>query len=399
MSERDRISVIGAGPAGLTAAITLARAGVPVTVYEKGPTVGTRFHGDFQGLENWSRERDVLDELQAMGLTINFAAKPRRSADFYDAYGQLHRISMKEPFFYLVRRGNVEGSLDRGLYAQAEEAGVQFRFNTKLDRVEGPAIVATGPRYADGICVGYLFETDLEDLTACVLSHRLAPRGYSYLLVADGQATLVSCHFADLPRWRNHLKATVEVFQKLFHFEMKDARFFSGYGNIFARERLREGQKLYVGEAAGLQDGLWGFGMRFAMRSGYLAAQSLLHNQDYEQLVRKELLPYHRAGLVNRFLWDLLSDRLFSFFLGRAERWPDARERLRRLTGPGFLKDRLYPFVQTTRGWRGRHRGEGCQRGKCTCVWCTCLRRLRGESPSPSALRCCPEDAQKRPEI
>jgi hypothetical protein len=159
---------------------------------------------------------------------------------------------VKEPFFYLVRRGDAEGSLDRGLYAQAQEAGVRFRFNTKLGQVEGPAIVATGPRYADGICVGYLFETDLEDLTACILSHRLAPRGYSHLLVVDGRATLVNCHFADLPRWRDHLQATVGAFQKLFRFEMKSTRFFSGYGNVFARKRFCEGQKLYVGEAAGL---------------------------------------------------------------------------------------------------------------------------------------------------
>ncbi len=384
----EPISVIGAGPAGLTAAITLARAGVPVTVYEKGPTVGTRFHGDFQGLENWSRERDVLDDLQEMGLTINFTAQPRYSADFYDAYGRLHRISMKEPFFYLVRRGDVEGSLDRGLYAQAQAAGVQFRFNTKLDRVEGPAIVATGPRYADGICVGYLFETDLEDVTACILSHRLAPRGYSYLLVADGQATLASCHFADLPHWRAYLEATVEAFRKLYRFEMKNARFFSGYGNVFARERFREGQKLYVGEAAGLQDGLWGFGMRFAIRSGYLAAQSLLHGQDYDELVRKELLPYHRAGLVNRFFWDLLSDRLFAFFLGRAERWPDARRGLRELSGPQPWKDRFYPFVRTTRGWQARYRDESCREEGCSCVWCTCQREAL-ESSSPLCGRTC----------
>jgi flavin-dependent dehydrogenase len=377
MSERPEVSVVGSGPAGLAAAIALARAGVRVTVYEKGPTVGTRFHGDFQGLENWSREQDVLDELQAMGLEVNFTVRPRYCADFYDAAGRLHPISMKEPFFYLVHRGTEEGSLDRGLYAQAQEAGVRFCFNRKLDQVEGPVIVATGPRYADGICVGYVFETDLEDLTVGILSYRLAPRGYSYLLVADGRATLVSCLFADLPHWRDHLDATVETFQKLFHFEMRDARFFSGYGNVFARKHFREGQKLYAGEAAGLQDGLWGFGMRFAMRSGHLAAQSLLRAQDYEQLVRKELLPYHRAGLVNRFLWDLMSDRLFAFFLGRAERWTDARKRLRQLTGPHPLKDLFCPFVWSTRGWQVRYRDESCQREDCTCVWCACVRNSR----------------------
>ncbi len=373
----EKVTVIGAGPSGLTAAITLARAGVPVTVYERNATVGMRFHGDFQGLENWSRPEDVLSDLRGMGLEINFIAQPRYSADFYDASGKMYRASMREPFFYLVRRGNVEESLDCGLYAQAQAAGVQFHFNSKLDQVEGPAIAATGPRYADGICVGYLFETDLEDLTACILSHRLAPRGYSYLLVADGRGTLVSCHFADLPRWQDHLQATVEAFQKLFAFELKNERFFSGYGNVFARKRFREGQKLYAGEAAGLQDGLWGFGMRFAIRSGYLAAQSLLRNQDYERLIRRELMPHHRAGLVNRFFWDLLSDRLFTFFLGRAVRWPDARTRLRELSGPHFLKELLYPLVRATSGWQARYRDESCQKEDCTCVWCTCRRQVQ----------------------
>ncbi len=363
---------MGAGPAGLVAALTLARAGVPVTVYEKGPTVGTRFHGDFQGLENWSRELDVLEDLRTMGLAINFAVQPRDSADFYDAWDRKYDIRTREPLFYLVRRGGGEGSLDRGLYAQAREAGVRFRFHTKLDRVEGPAIVATGPRYADGICVGYLFETDLEDLTACILSQRLAPRGYSYLLVADGRATLVSCHFADLPRWRDHLEATVEAFRKLYRFEMRNPRFFSGYGNLFARGRFRDGQKLYVGEAAGLQDGLWGFGMRFALRSGYLAAQSLLSGQDYDELVRRELLPHHRAGLVNRFFWNLLSDRMLAFFLRRAARWTDLRGRLRELAGPRPWKDRLYPFIRGACGWRARYRDERCLREGCPCIGCAC---------------------------
>lgn len=334
------------------------------------PSVKTYF-----GVKPWR-------DLRAMGLEINFKALPRDSADYYDAFGRLHHISMKEPFFYLVRRGDVEGSLDRGLYARAQEASVQFRFNTKLDRVEGPAIVAGGPRYVDGICVGYLFATDLKDLTACILSHRLAPRGYSYLLVAEGRATLVSCHFADLPRWRDHLQATVEAFQRLFRFEMKGERFFSGYGNVFARKRFREGQKLYVGESAGLQDGLWGFGMCFAIRSGYLAAQSFLRGQDYEKLIRQELLPYHRAGLVNRFVWDLMSNRLFAYFLGRAERWPDARQRLRELSGPHPLKDLVYPFVWTARGWQVRYRDESCQREDCTCVWCTCNRQIQASQPN-----------------
>jgi flavin-dependent dehydrogenase len=41
-----------AGPAGLAAALTLARAGVLTVVHEIRHDVGARFHGDFQGIEN-----------------------------------------------------------------------------------------------------------------------------------------------------------------------------------------------------------------------------------------------------------------------------------------------------------------------------------------------------------
>lgn len=54
-----RIVIAGAGPSGLTAAINLAKAGFSVNVYEKEKDVGKRFHGDFQGIENWTTEDGV----------------------------------------------------------------------------------------------------------------------------------------------------------------------------------------------------------------------------------------------------------------------------------------------------------------------------------------------------
>jgi len=57
------IKIAGAGPAGLTAAINLAKSGYKVGIFEKNNNAGARFHGDLQGLENWTKEEDALKSL------------------------------------------------------------------------------------------------------------------------------------------------------------------------------------------------------------------------------------------------------------------------------------------------------------------------------------------------
>lgn len=49
------VAVIGAGPAGMTAAYQLAKAGIPVDVWEAGPTVG----GLAKTLELWGQKVDL----------------------------------------------------------------------------------------------------------------------------------------------------------------------------------------------------------------------------------------------------------------------------------------------------------------------------------------------------
>lgn len=66
------IQIAGAGPAGLASAITLARAGRRVIVHEAQREIGYRFQNDLQGLENWTAEQGVLEELDGLGLTTSF---------------------------------------------------------------------------------------------------------------------------------------------------------------------------------------------------------------------------------------------------------------------------------------------------------------------------------------
>ncbi len=373
------ISVIGGGISGLVAAITLAKAGKQVVVYEKNPQVGGRFNGDFQGLENWSASQDVLDWLRDMGLKINFAATPVHEATFFGPDGKARAIGGNEPLFYLVRRGQVANSLDQGLLAQALDLGVELQFGKKQEHVTGPAIIATGPRFGDGICVGYTFKTNLPDQAVCLLGNRLAPRGYSYLLVQAGHATLVSCQFAGFADWRKYLTNTIAAFKELEpRLDLQNARPFSGYGNVFSSPRLQEGEKLYVGEAAGLQDTLWGFGMRYAIRSAFLAAQSLLNDGSYSSLLAKELGSQHRVGFENRALLELslgiFGESAYNWLLDRVARQNDPRAYLRKHYNPLRWKHSFYPLARLGMRFRSRYRQQSCHSPFCSCVWCACQR-------------------------
>ena len=68
-----KIKIIGGGLSGLSAAITLAREGFEVDIYEIHEDVGKRFHGDIEGLENWSEKEDILKEFGKMNIgSISF---------------------------------------------------------------------------------------------------------------------------------------------------------------------------------------------------------------------------------------------------------------------------------------------------------------------------------------
>lgn len=194
------VTVVGAGPAGLACAIALARSGRRVVVREWHAGVGHRFHGDFQGLENWSSERDVLDELCANGIDVSFEYDPVSQGTVFDSRGRTYRVRSERPLYYLVRRGSQRGAFDHALLEQAIAAGAEIRFADRVAAIDGPAVLAGGPRVADAIAAGYLFETDTSDGDWLALDDRLAPLGYAYLLVHGGRDTVASCMFTDFKK-------------------------------------------------------------------------------------------------------------------------------------------------------------------------------------------------------
>ena len=85
--------------------------------------------------------------------------------------------------------------------------------------------------------------------------------------------------------------------------------------------------RLYVGEAAGLQDPAWGFGLRYALESGALAARCLFEGTDYEVEVSRLLEPVRCTATFNRQIFWLGSGRAAGSILGLVASSVDARGR------------------------------------------------------------------------
>lgn len=365
-----KIDIVGAGPAGMVAAINLARAGFEVTVYEQHPDVGHRFHGDFQGLENWTTECDVKEELFNMGVNVNFLAHPFYSGDVYDPDLKKLEIKSDRPFFYIVKRGAEEESLDQGLKEQAIRAGVSFRFDHEIKKLKGRAIVGTGPKAADAIAVGLIFDTGHEDMAALIFDNDIAPDGYGYLLIHNGRGTIASCMFSNFRREKECVKKTIDRFRKIYSIDMRNEREFGGFGNFFLRDSAVRNGKLYVGENAGFQDFLWGFGMRYAMTSGYLAARSIINDSDYDFLWKQVLYPRMMTSLSNHYLLTKTGNNGFRWLVRLARRKGDAWAFLHEHYNSSFLKRLVFPLA--LRGHKSRVKDRSCSHENCSCIWCRC---------------------------
>jgi len=342
---KKTITILGAGPAGLTAAISLAKAGLPVRVYERRQEVGRQLAGDLEGLENWSAPLDVLEDLGRMGIAADFSCTPVHHFTVFNGQRDWH-FAGRRPLFYLVKRGSDPDSLDAGLKRQAVQAGVEIHFGQTVAE-EQADIVATGarPRYRFALDRGLAFRTDLPDTAIGLVNDRAAFKGYAYLLSVGGTGCICTCIFDRFAGLNSCFATTLDMFKRYRSFSMRDVKRVGGFGAFRLHPFFEKGKRLYVGEAAGVQDLLWGFGMRTAIRSGWLAARSIVEGFSYTTVARQAFGNYLRAGVVSRFLWETLRGFDYRLIMGTLLTSRHQLFFLRSFYHFGVPQRLLYPFA------------------------------------------------------
>ena len=350
----ERVRILGAGPAGLSAAINLARSGYNVTIFEKNEDVGSRFYGDFQGLENWSDEKDVLELFKDMHIDVNFKYNPFLELKISNV-SKMWTFKCKRPAFYLVKRGSGEETLDIALKNQALDLGVNINFKETMPENEAD-IVATGPLknkiYA--AAKGITFKTSSQNTAVGIVNNNAALNGYSYLLIADGHGCMATVLFNNFNNINSHFKLTKRIFNDKFDLDLKEVSSMGGVGGFSGENIFKRGKSLYVGEAAGLQDFLWGFGIKSAVASGYLAAKSIISGKDYQKCAEQSFRDKLVAGMVNRYLWERFCFLDYSFIVNRIHNADDPLKFLNYFYNANFIHKVIYPFA---RGYLGKKYG------------------------------------------
>lgn len=323
------IRIAGAGLAGLTCAINLAQEGERVEVIDSAPDSGWRRRGSWDAVENWTTKEDFTHLLEGWKLKRNFEYRPINNIEIYDPHGDCHPITTQRPLLYLVKRGPQRGSLEYSLKLQALNDGISVLYNQKRNPQDVDVWAVGAQQRGQFLGVGMQFETRHPDTVKLLISTTHAPKAYAYLFVVEGQGVISVILTRNFAEARTYLQRSLEFFLRHDRMEMENVRTLSGFGGRTADFWRGADRPLRVGEAAGFQDYLWGFGIRYALHSGYLAAQAIAKGIDYKQAVHTQIQPLVYTSLVNRLAYDRAGDSIYHLLIERFSRSPRLVELLR----------------------------------------------------------------------
>ena len=313
-------NIAGGGIAGLSSAHLLKRNGYYPIVYEKESNIGKSRHGDYEGIENWIFPTEINSFFGQLGF--NFSKIHSFPISKFYVHSKSNKpllITHPQPFFHMIKRGYKETDLDFQLYNQCKSSGVEFRFGQKAPN--NCNIIATGTSKAVAYIKGINFKTDLKDQIHLLLGNKFAPKGYAYLIILDGNATLATAFKKTKTKQKDTINNCKDYFESI-GLSIPQGNAFASRGS-FSLPFGPNQEPYKVGEAGGYQDYLFGFGIRMSMISGMGAALYILGRKKEAKNVFRILNHKRRLSFINRFLYEKLNDNQMSVIVNKLSKSND----------------------------------------------------------------------------
>ena len=148
-----------------------------------------------------------------------------------------------------------------------------------------------------------------------------------------------------------YLDRARQRFAEIVSYDVSDPVSFGGTGCRFAG--IGAGVPR-VGEAGGFQDAMWGFGIRMALQTGYLAARAIAEDRDYWKLVSDTVVPVCRSTVVNRLLYNLMGNTAYRLLLHGLSRAHDPVGFMNSAYRESLPKRLLFPVANRSLGRNSR---------------------------------------------
>jgi flavin-dependent dehydrogenase len=283
MPEKQRKVVVGAGLAGMVAAINLAKAGYEVTVLEAEARIGgsKQLH---PSLHITPINKKKVWEYIGIDLDDCFVA-PKKFRMYLGDLG----LDIFPDDMSTVERGPRPSSVDTRLHELAVEAGVSFEFGHRVDRLEDlppDTIIATGldPRMFENLGLPYrdipsrhVFKSSELDCYGLGIYSEYASE---YFYAAALNQLFYGMLPLEDPSNLNHLASLVRDLKAWEEIDIPEPEWrpvvfrvpLGGPANL----RLFHQDKILAGTIAGMMDPFFLFGIHGALVSGRIAALTVM---------------------------------------------------------------------------------------------------------------------------